>query len=212
MSDEITLGSLDFNGLWTAREAQNRDVRADVGVFRGNLSFSVFDKSKGGAPVFKFPIPRDFSIWTKLTFSHLLTAAPGTKYSVAMETYNPETRTSTSDATVIYGVDTKGTPYVGITCPAGSFKFPLRMGLKFNVGSSGIPDEITRAAAIAAFTDVITQDAQGGRLLSNQRRKPKGNGGGGGYNNGGNRGGSSYGGNNNSGGSSNSSGDADFAF
>ena len=211
------LENLNHNGLWECREAGNKDVRIEFGVFRGNLGLSIFDKTKGGAPVWRTNVPRDMANLIRRMYTHLLTQDPGTKYPVSVEEWDNQARKANTVATLIFGLDTKANPFLGVTCPAGTFKFVIRMGLKYNVEGSGIPEGMIKAAAVDAMANALVDDAEIAIRLSKQKGQRPGQGGG--SNGGGNRGGSSggystSGGGNSGGGGGSSSGGAsdDYSF
>lgn len=192
------LENLNHNGLWECRESGNKDVRIEFGVFRGTLGMSIFDKTKGGAPVWRTNVPRDMANLIRRIYNHLLNQGePGTKYPVSVEEWDNQARKANTVATLIFGLDTKGSPFLGVTCPAGTFKFVIRMGLKYNVEGSGIPEGMIKAAAVDALTNALVEDAETAIRLSKQKGQRPGQGG---SNGGGNRGGGNYSGGGNSGG------------
>lgn len=196
MDNEQTIASLEHNRLWAENEASNKKIRAEVAVFRGTMSFSVFDTEKGGGPIFKIGLTSKFAALSKNLLNQMKNDAPGTKYTAQITEWDPAAKQVKQVGSITYGIDEKDTPFVGIQCGAGAFKFPMRTDLKFDISASNIPKKVIKDSLLDSLIEALTNAGVIAQRLSSFKRAPNGGGrpGGGGNWGGGNRGGASGGG------------------
>jgi hypothetical protein len=166
----LSLSDLSHDSLWRETAEDNRDVRAELGVYRGTLSFAVFDNKKGGAPVFKFSISRKFGAISRTFFEHLKKEPPGSSITFQILDRDEQTKKMNTTGSVTYGIDKNNTPYVGVLFSDQKYKFTMRPPFNIDYSTSTIPPQVIKDGLINTFLDVISIDAVMATRLSNQKR------------------------------------------
>ena len=211
------------------RSENDRNVYARLSVYRSpqmkeaRLSLSVSNSETKGKPIFEATFSRQWCAQTREIWGELaVECTPGAKTVVTCtkSQWDPTTkqRKTIKAGSLTYGIDKGGAPYIGVTTPDGSFKFPLRDDPNFTYADEVNPTLACRTG-IKGFLDGV----KAGETLVDQAllvpADPSDNqggfrkGGGGGNYGGGNGGGNRYGGSGNSGGnSSNNASDDDVLF
>ncbi len=191
MENGGTLQDLDHNTLWRATAEKEKDVHIGLSVFRGAITFAVFDRNKTGGPVIKTPnMPRSFIALCKILLTEMATAAPGKTTTCNInDKWDPATKKMQTIGTLTFGVDEQGTPYLGIASNGLRYKFPIRPDLKYDFSGANLDKRITNQAALMGLSEALSTDAAIASRLSNFKRDPNA---GGGNRGGGNRGGGNY--------------------
>lgn len=205
---------------FTANSENDKNVYGQLSLFRnpkmreGKITFSVFSKEKRGGPIFEAVFDRAWAAATHLHWGDILKeCTAGDKVTANFtktERDQSGQRKTIKLGSLTYGIDQGMTPYLGVQCNDGAFKFPLRPG--FNYAYANDPDPVVQArtcagAFLSALRDLEQINAQAMMVPAEQQQ-----GGGGGFR-GGNRGGGGGGfrnNNNNSGGGSSGGGEGEL--
>lgn len=193
MSD---LKELDHSKILTYRELKDKNVSLQIGVFNGSCQLSVWGIQHGGrGPAIKHTLPFDLRETFIFMAKRLLSAGAGKRWSGNFQEWQKDAQGMGKNVptnTVVWGVDDRDVPYIGIKSTFGTFQFPIRLGLRMDLSSAEVDKREQNNIAIDAMIRAFTTDIpQAIRLTCFKRDKNAG----GGYNNGGqNRNGNSGGG------------------
>ena len=197
-----TLDDLNTSGLLSLTAEGNRDISLSLGVYQGNVSFTIF--VKGNPPTYKVSLNHLTASLFKRTLRKVVaTAAPGKRMSITLRDFDGEQRKWNPTGTMTIGIDDNNVLYLE---PSGKGlserqKFPVRIPGSWDFSNCEYTEREIIEICAEAILDIFNQDVPASRALTRVKRKP-GQGGGGNRNGGGgyNRGGNSGGGYNNNGG------------
>lgn len=191
---EITLDTLDHNGLIKLTADGNREVTASIGVFMGNATLTIF--TKGSKPTYKFPINQTSIALIDIILKKLV-AAPGPKRQpLVQRKWEPEEKKwkPLGGLCIVVEEDLK----LFLECSGSGlperFRFQVRLAPSIDYSNTDLSDRDVFEATAKLLNDTLHDRLPVDQVLTSVKRPKGGYGGGGGGYGGGNKGGYNNGG------------------
>lgn len=191
-----------FNSrFWTVNAEKEKGTRLTLSAFRSeamdnpSLSLAVFVEG-GRGPAFKESLNDNWIVALRVVWDEVLRAGKGNQKTLVINSWDRENKKSIKKGTVTLGIDEQDVPFIGITAPNLTKKFPLTPPFNPDTSSLDLPASAQHRLGVEPFLLALTKFVNASSVAGYSPASRNGNGaGGGGYNNGGgSRGSGGYGG------------------
>lgn len=202
-----------FNSrFWTTNAEKEKGTRLTLSAFRSevmdnpSLSLAVFVEG-GKGPAFKESLNDNWIVALRVVWEEALRNGKGYQKTLVINSWDRENKKAIKKGAITIGIDEQDVPFIGISAPNLTKKFPLTPPFNPDTSSLDLPSNIQHRLGVDPFLMALTKFITASSVAGYSPASRNGNSGGGGGYGGGGRSGGGYGG-----GSSSSSVESEIPF
>lgn len=160
------MDDLRFNlqNIWQLRNENGDSI--SLSPFNGRVSLVIFKKGSS-KPDVKMSVPTSYSLrWTAIA-KELMMATPGIKIPFVQLRYDPQSKQTVKELTIIFAKDEKGCYYLEVQSPKMSpVKFNIKSSGMYSNGSDPMTDEERSSIGLQEFSYVLKNKMHIAEMLS----------------------------------------------
>ena len=165
------MAELDFSRIVTINADGDKTTSLVIGVFKGNVSITIWTRSNNAGPVVKIPLPRSALTHIKECLQKILTGSPGSKIGTSFTKWDNETKKSSPLGVLHVGRDDKAHICLAVQAPSfPSMKFTLKTPGSFD-SSEPLTDVQRSELSARTLIDQLNTDIPVAIALTSEKRE-----------------------------------------